>query len=274
MIRAVISVAVAGLLLGLSGMVGAHASTNTGHDAFALAGDPSVEGDDLVAVVNSEPASPHDRRLVASGAADGKTCQVDRAEYEMPKGGRLFVNDPADGLAAKVKIANQSSGASAERFGAWPIVRRSVASESGTSAADPSPWGPEEALVRAFIDEAWNQGDFRNSSTQLSPVVTLHFGGRDIPLRVEDMITFANRFRNAFADFRWTVDEAVARGSTVAMRTTFSGTMTGSFDGHPPNGRSMKVSFQLFGHVRDGRICELWEEYDVAGMRRQLGIGP
>ncbi len=151
-------------------------------------------------------------------------------------------------------------------------MRRKLPPESGISAADPSAWGPEEALVRAFIDEAWNQGDFRNLSTQLAPVVTLHFGGRDIPLRVEDMIAFVQRFRNAFADFRWTVDDAVAQGGTVAMRTTFSGTMTGPFDGHPPNGRGMKVSFQLFGHVRNGRIRELWEEYDVAGMRRQLGI--
>jgi steroid delta-isomerase-like uncharacterized protein len=147
-----------------------------------------------------------------------------------------------------------------------------LSSESGISAGDRSGWGPEEALVRAFIDETWNQGDFRNLSAQLAPVVTLHFGGRDIPLRIEDMIAFVQRFRTAFADFSWTVDEAVAQGGTVAMRTTFSGTMTGPFDGHAPNGRSMKVSFQLFGHVRDGRIRELWEEYDVAGMRRQLGI--
>ncbi len=145
-------------------------------------------------------------------------------------------------------------------------------SDSRLSAADPSAWGPEEALVRAFIEEAWNRGDFRNLPAQLAPVVTLHFGGRDFPLRIDDMIAFVQRFRNAFADFRWTVDEAVAQGGTVAMRTRFSGTMTGPFDGHAPNGRGMTVSLQLFGHVRDGRISELWEEYDVAGMRRQLGI--
>lgn len=132
--------------------------------------------------------------------------------------------------------------------------------------------GPEEAVVRAFIDEAWNQGDFRNLTSQLEPVVTLHFGGRDILLRADDMIAFVMRFRNAFADFRWSVDEAVAQGGTVAMRTTFSGTMTGVFDGHAPNGRTMKVPFQLFAHVGDGRIRELWEVYDVGEMRRQLGI--
>ncbi len=145
-------------------------------------------------------------------------------------------------------------------------------SESTLGGHDPAVWGPEEALVRAFIDEAWNQGDFGNLSTQLAPVVVLHFGGRDIDLRVEDMIAFVLRFRTAFADFRWAVDEAVSRGGTVAMRTTFSGTMTGTFDGHPPNGRVMRLGFQLFAHVRNGRICELWEEYDVAGLRRQLGL--
>lgn len=145
-------------------------------------------------------------------------------------------------------------------------------SDSSIGAAERSAWGPEEALVRAFIDEAWNQGDFGNLSMQLAPVVTLHFGGRDIPLGVEDMIAFVQRFRTAFADFKWTVDEAVAQGGTVAMRTTFSGTMSGPFDGHPPNGRSMMVSLQLFGRVRNGRLCELWEAYDVAGMRQQLGL--
>jgi steroid delta-isomerase-like uncharacterized protein len=154
-----------------------------------------------------------------------------------------------------------------------PSLRWNVQSDSSLSSTVPHAWGADEAVVRAFIGEAWNKGDFRNLSTQLAPVVTLHFGGRDIPLQVEDMIAFVQRFRNAFADFRWTVDEAVSQGGTVAMRTTFSGTMTGPFDGHLPNGKSMKVSFQLFGHIRDGRIYELWEEYDVAGMRRQLGIG-
>ncbi|MBQ1562827.1 MULTISPECIES: ester cyclase [Caulobacter] len=142
------------------------------------------------------------------------------------------------------------------------------------TAADPAFAPSDEAVVRAFIDQAWNKGDYRHLPSQLAPVVTLHFHGKDIPLRVEDMIGFVERFRNAFADFNWQVDEAVSQGGTVAMRTTFSGTMTGSFDGHPPNGKQMRVSFQLFAHVRDGRIQELWEEYDVAGMRRQLGLEP
>lgn len=85
-------------------------------------------------------------------------------------------------------------------------------SDSIDSAADPSAIGPEEAVVRAFIDEAWNKGDFSNLWTQLAPVVTVHFGGRDIPLSVDDMIAFVLRFRNAFADFQWTVDEALAQG--------------------------------------------------------------
>jgi steroid delta-isomerase-like uncharacterized protein len=147
-------------------------------------------------------------------------------------------------------------------------------SESRLSAEDPCAWGPEEALVRAFIDEAWNRGDFRNLSAQLAPVVTLHFGGRDIPLGVDDMIAFVQRFRNAFADFSWAIDEAVAQGGTVAMRTTFSGTMTGPLDSHPPNGRVMKVSLQLFGHVRGGRICELWEELTSRGCAGSSGSMP
>ncbi|MDE2355354.1 MAG: ester cyclase [Alphaproteobacteria bacterium] len=130
----------------------------------------------------------------------------------------------------------------------------------------------DEALVRAFIEEAWNQGDYRNLPSQLAPVITLHFHGEDIPLRVDDVIGLVDRFRNAFPDFNWIVDEAISQGGTVAMRTTFTGSMTGPFDDHPPTGRRMRVSFQLFAHVRDGRIQELWEEYDVAGMRRQLGI--
>lgn len=129
-----------------------------------------------------------------------------------------------------------------------------------------------EAVVRAFIDESWNRGDFTNLAAQFAPVVTLHFGGQDFALKPDDLAGFALRFRNAFADFRWVVDEVVSQGGTVAMRTTFSGTMTGPFDGHAPTGRSMLVRFLLFAHVRDGRICELWEQYDVEDMRRQLGI--
>lgn len=137
--------------------------------------------------------------------------------------------------------------------------------------AEPEPGS--EAVVRAFIDQSWNRGDFTNLPAQFAPAVTLHFGGQDLDLKQDDLAGFALRFRNAFADFRWVIDEAVSQGGTVAMRTTFSGTMTGPFDGHPPTGRTMSVRFLLFAHVRGGRICELWEQYDVPDMRRQLGIG-
>jgi hypothetical protein len=69
----------------------------SGHYIFAWAGDPAGQGEDFIAVIDGDPASPDYGHLVATGSSGIKTQQMHHTEYWMPEGGLLFANDHAAG---------------------------------------------------------------------------------------------------------------------------------------------------------------------------------
>lgn len=69
----------------------------SGHYIFAWAGDPAGQGEDFIAVIDGDPASPDYGHLVASGSSGIKTQQMHHTEYWMPESGLLFANDHAAG---------------------------------------------------------------------------------------------------------------------------------------------------------------------------------
>lgn len=64
-----------------------------GHYMFAWAGDPEQRGEDFIAVIDADPASPHYGELLTSAASGITTRQVHHTEYWMPDSGQLFAND-------------------------------------------------------------------------------------------------------------------------------------------------------------------------------------
>ena len=63
------------------------------HYLFAWAGDRAHKGNDFLAVIDADPASPHYGRLVTTLATDQQTVRVHHTEYTMPASGMLFAND-------------------------------------------------------------------------------------------------------------------------------------------------------------------------------------
>src|SRR5215469_18307211 len=68
-----------------------------GHYLFAWAGDQNQRGEDFIAVIDADPASPHYGELLASAASGIVTQQVHHTEYWMPDSGHLFANDHRSG---------------------------------------------------------------------------------------------------------------------------------------------------------------------------------
>ena len=68
-------------------------ANETGHYLFAWAGDPDGKGNDFLAVIDADPASPSYGRLVTTVATDQPTKLVHHTEYTMPASGMLFAND-------------------------------------------------------------------------------------------------------------------------------------------------------------------------------------
>jgi hypothetical protein len=64
-----------------------------GHYLFAWTGDTEHKGNDFLAVIDADPASPTYGRLVTTVATDQRTRQIHHTEYVMPASGIIFAND-------------------------------------------------------------------------------------------------------------------------------------------------------------------------------------
>jgi steroid delta-isomerase-like uncharacterized protein len=77
--------------------------------------------------------------------------------------------------------------------------------------------------------------------------------------------------RRGFPDFRIEVDDVVAEGDRVVVRTCFTGTNDGPFAG-PPTGRCVRMAQVHVFRLREGRIADHWTCMDELGALVQLGV--
>jgi hypothetical protein len=68
-------------------------ATAPGHYLFAWTGDAAHQGNDFLAVIDADPASPSYGHLVTTVATDQQTGLIHHTEYTMPASGMLFAND-------------------------------------------------------------------------------------------------------------------------------------------------------------------------------------
>jgi len=68
-------------------------ATIPGHYLFAWTGDIEGKGNDFLAVIDADPASPSYGKLITTVVTDQPTMQIHHTEYVMPAGGMLFAND-------------------------------------------------------------------------------------------------------------------------------------------------------------------------------------
>lgn len=64
-----------------------------GHYLFAWTGDVAHKGNDFLAVIDADPASPSYGHLMTTLVTDQQTMRVHHTEYTMPASGMLFAND-------------------------------------------------------------------------------------------------------------------------------------------------------------------------------------
>jgi predicted ester cyclase len=78
------------------------------------------------------------------------------------------------------------------------------------------------------------------------------------------------RYFEAFPDLHIALDELIAEGDRVFVRSTMTGTHDGEYKGIPATGRHVSaVSAEVY-RVVDGGFVGYWCLTDVAGITRQL----
>lgn len=78
----------------------------------------------------------------------------------------------------------------------------------------------------------------------------------------------------SWPDWNNRIDEMIAEDDRVMVRWTFSGTQAGEYYGLPATGRKISYNGINIFHIKDGKICEVWDIYDRLWLWQQLGVLP
>ena len=160
-----------------------------------------------------------------------------------------------------------------------------VSQASPIAEATPCPTTTEEqnkALVRRYWEEGWGQGHIEVLEEVLAEDYVYHLPGLAIIIPAEqspgaaraDVAERIQEYRTDFPDLRITVEEVVAEGDRVAVRTTWSGTQADPLEAwdSPDTGRYAARETWVFSRVACGKIAEGWSLPDNLSLLRQLGI--
>ncbi len=112
----------------------------------------------------------------------------------------------------------------------------------------------EQAIHRgnlAIVDEIFST-DFLDHSTPEQPA-----GPQGGPQGVKDYFI---SIRTGFPDMRVAIDDIIAEGDRLVVRTTWRGTHLGTYEGVPPTGMQVARSLIQIFRMLDGRILEEWNE--------------
>jgi len=81
-------------------------------------------------------------------------------------------------------------------------------------------------------------------------------------------------FAAVFPDLEEDLQDIVASGDTIATRWVVTGSLQQEFMGIPATGQTVKVEGMNFYRLKDGRVTDIWTQFDSVGLMQQLGAIP
>ena len=134
---------------------------------------------------------------------------------------------------------------------------------------------PEQhkAVTRRVFDDLFNSGRYEAISEIYSKDCIVHHNGKTTSL--DQAVSEGKGWRSAAPDLRMTPDEMSVQGDIVTVSWTAKGTHTGKGNGLVrPTGKHILVRGNSRFRIVDGKIAEVWNNYDRNEIFRQLGVSP
>jgi len=128
-----------------------------------------------------------------------------------------------------------------------------------------------EKVIRRFIDEVINNGDFSVLDQLVQPNYVYRSPDQQLdgPEALEELLA---AYRTAFPDMSVRIDDLVNGGDKVVISITLTGTHEGDLMGISPTGRPVNIGGMILSRFQDGKIVEEYEILDMLAMFQQLGV--
>jgi len=124
--------------------------------------------------------------------------------------------------------------------------------------------------------EAVNDRDFGALDDLVAPDVERHSAATPgvTVTSLEEFKAFLLADLRVCPDATQRVEIMLAEDDKVAVLAIYSGTQTGEMGPFPPSGKPVEVPFLGILRIEDGKIAELWVEWDNLSALTQLGHFP
>jgi predicted ester cyclase len=77
-----------------------------------------------------------------------------------------------------------------------------------------------------------------------------------------------------FSDYHGEIQDILAEGDRIVVRTLWTGTQDGPFLGLPPSGRKLRFTTADFFRIENGKLAEHWDVVDSLPRAVALGLVP
>ena len=129
-----------------------------------------------------------------------------------------------------------------------------------------------KAIVRKMIEE-YNKANFDILDDLVAPDYIGRFSGP--PYQIQGLESLKQLFikgREGCPDWHEAIDDIIAEGDKVWVRTTYTGTNTGEFYGLAPTGKKLTTMAVDIYRIVKGKIVEGWSLSDRSLLLEQLGL--
>jgi steroid delta-isomerase-like uncharacterized protein len=132
-----------------------------------------------------------------------------------------------------------------------------------------------DSMPRRYV-ELWNTGNFDQMEALFSPPVLMVSRGNRVLLTFEMLRRVITAWRTSMPDLHFKVEDTITEGDKVAMSLTFTGSykerlFSATARPTPEIPRTVRATEMLMFHLKDGKINQIWEEYDELRMRVEMG---
>ncbi|MBI3637364.1 MAG: ester cyclase [Candidatus Rokubacteria bacterium] len=131
-----------------------------------------------------------------------------------------------------------------------------------------------KTIVRRCFEDIVCKGDLAAADELISEELVFTTASGAVLKGRREFQRFAQQFRNAFPDISFDIQDEIQEGDRVCTRYVMRGTFASTLMGLLPTGQEFAVRGMDTFRVKDGKVVEIFANYDTLGQMQQLGAIP